>query len=211
MIVRPVLVAAQRRDRLDRRRPRHVFGQAIVMQLALAIVPGATSPPSGPRCRGLDRRRLRDPAGLDPQRRHRRDVRRAPAPDQAEHVAGPRGGRCCLRPARRCLLPRGAVGAQSGSMPTLRRWVDAGSHALHEWTGPDAVHDAGQPAGDPAGHGRGVPAFRWYDRELGRVLVANRPDDAAIIESRASTGRGLLADDGVSISNLSPATPPTPR
>jgi hypothetical protein len=48
----------------------------------------------------------------------------------------------------------------------------------------------------------GVPAFRWYDRELGRVLVANRPADATIIEERASTGSGLLADDGVSISNL---------
>ena len=47
-----------------------------------------------------------------------------------------------------------------------------------------------------------MPAFRWYDRELGRVLVANRPADAAIIEERASNGRGLLADDGVSVSNL---------
>ena len=28
------------------------------------------------------------------------------------------------------------------------------------------------------------------------------PQDAAIIEARASTGHGLLADDGVSISNL---------
>ncbi len=52
------------------------------------------------------------------------------------------------------------------------------------------------------GSADGVPAFRWYDRELGRVLVANRPEDASIIESRASTGQGLLADDGVSISNL---------
>ena len=32
--------------------------------------------------------------------------------------------------------------------------------------------------------------------------MANRPDDASIIESRASTGLGLLADGGVSISNL---------
>ena len=48
----------------------------------------------------------------------------------------------------------------------------------------------------------GVPAFRWYDRELGRVLIANRPDDAAIIEQRATTGAGLLADDGLALGNL---------
>jgi len=91
---------------------------------------------------------------------------------------------------------------QSGTMPTLRRWVDSGSHVLHEWT---VQLPCTTPASQQAilqGSAAGVPAFRWYDRELGRVLVANRPEDAAIIESRASTGRGLLADDGVSISNL---------
>jgi hypothetical protein len=33
-------------------------------------------------------------------------------------------------------------------------------------------------------------------------LIANRPDDAAIIEQRATTGAGLLADDGLAIGNL---------
>jgi uncharacterized membrane protein YvlD (DUF360 family) len=91
---------------------------------------------------------------------------------------------------------------QSGTMPTLRSWVDRGTHRLHRW-------DVQMPCTTPASqlgilHGTcsGVPAFRWYDRPLGRVLVANRPADAAIIEQRASTGRGLLADDGVSVSNL---------
>lgn len=91
---------------------------------------------------------------------------------------------------------------QSGTMPTLRRWVDIGSHAVHEWT---VQLPCTTPASQQAilqGSAAGVPAFRWYDRELGRVLVANRPEDAAIIESRASSGLGLLADDGVSISNL---------
>lgn len=91
---------------------------------------------------------------------------------------------------------------QSGTMPTLRRWVDSGSHAVHEWI---VQLPCTTPASQQAilqGSAAGVPAFRWYDRELGRVLVANRPEDAAIIESRASTGRGLLVDDGVSISNL---------
>ena len=92
---------------------------------------------------------------------------------------------------------------QSGSMPTLRRWVDAGLARRAR------VDSSSCPCTTPAsqqailmGTADGVPAFRWYDRDLGRVLVANRPEDAAIIESRASTGRGLLADDGISISNL---------
>jgi uncharacterized membrane protein YvlD (DUF360 family) len=91
---------------------------------------------------------------------------------------------------------------QSGSMPTLRRWTDEGRQGLHEWI---VQLPCTTPASQQAilmGTADGVPAFRWYDRELGRVLVANRPQDASIIEARASTGRGLLADDGVSISNL---------
>ena len=91
---------------------------------------------------------------------------------------------------------------QSGSMPTLRRWVDTGSHAAHEWL---VQLPCTTPASQQAilmGTADGVPAFRWYDRDLGRVLVANRPEDAAIIETRATTGLGLLADDGISISNL---------
>ena len=84
---------------------------------------------------------------------------------------------------------------QSGTMPTLRRWVDTGSHVLHEWT---VQMPCTTPASQQAilqGTAAGVPAFRWYDRELGRVLVSNRPKDAAIIESRVTTGLGLLADE----------------
>jgi uncharacterized membrane protein YvlD (DUF360 family) len=91
---------------------------------------------------------------------------------------------------------------QSGSMPTLRRWADEGRQGLHEWI---VQLPCTTPASQQAilmGSAAGVPAFRWYDRELGRVLVANRPQDASVIEARASTGRGLLADDGVSVSNL---------
>ncbi|MGZ4776975.1 MAG: phage holin family protein [Oryzihumus sp.] len=91
---------------------------------------------------------------------------------------------------------------RSGSMPHLRHWVDSGSHRLHEWT---VQLPCTTPASQQAilhGTAAGVPAFRWYDRTLGRLLVANRPADAAVIEARVSDGRGLLADGGVSVSNL---------
>ena len=72
------------------------------------------------------------------------------------------------------------------------------------------------PATTPASqmgilHGtiEGIPAFRWVDRAEGRVYVANKPADAAAIEAKHSDGRGLLVDDGVSVSNLFTGDAPT--
>ena len=90
---------------------------------------------------------------------------------------------------------------QSGAVPTVRRWLKQ-SHVLREWTPQMPCTTPASQLGILHGTVAGVPAFRWYDRELGRVVVANRPADAKIIEKRATTGRGLLADDGVSVSNL---------
>ncbi|WP_432875019.1 alkaline phosphatase family protein [Kribbella sp. CA-245084] len=90
----------------------------------------------------------------------------------------------------------------AATLPTMARWVRDDGYRLVEWT---PVLPPTTPASQLGIlHGRidGVPAFRWYDRALGRVLVANRTADAAEIERRASDGRGLLADGGVSISNL---------
>ena len=90
----------------------------------------------------------------------------------------------------------------AATLPTVGRWIRDGGYRLVEWT---PVLPPTTPASQLGIlHGRidGVPAFRWYDRALGRVLVANRAADAAEIERRASDGRGLLADGGVSISNL---------
>jgi uncharacterized membrane protein YvlD (DUF360 family) len=91
---------------------------------------------------------------------------------------------------------------QAGAVPTLRRWVTSGDYVLREWTVQLPCTTPASQLGILHGTVAGVPAFRWYDRELGRVLIANRPDDAAIIEQRATTGTGLLVDDGLSIGNL---------
>jgi uncharacterized membrane protein YvlD (DUF360 family) len=50
-----------------------------------------------------------------------------------------------------------------------------------------------------------VPAFRWYEKETGEVLVSNRPSGAAELQRRAvlrSGVPGLLAQDGASRGNL---------
>ena len=91
---------------------------------------------------------------------------------------------------------------QAGVLPTTSRWLSDGSHRMHEWRAQIPCTTPASQLGILHGNVADVPAFRWYDRDMGRVLVANRPADAAIIEERASDGRGLLADDGMSISNV---------
>ncbi|GAA1613208.1 phage holin family protein [Kribbella sancticallisti] len=89
----------------------------------------------------------------------------------------------------------------SGNLPHIGGWIRDGSHSMVGWhTGVPATTPASQAGILHGGSGQ-IPAFRWYEKETGRVMVTNRSRDAAEIEARMSTGRGLLADGGASISN----------
>ena len=98
---------------------------------------------------------------------------------------------------------------KAGNLPNLGRWVRTGTHTMVGWhTGMPATTPASQ-AGIMHGDATQVPAFRWYEKESRRLVVTNRPRDAADVERRISTGRGLLADGGVSISNVFSGDAPT--
>jgi uncharacterized membrane protein YvlD (DUF360 family) len=101
------------------------------------------------------------------------------------------------------------IAITAGTVPTLTRWVRSGSHELREWTPKLPATTPASQMGILHGVIDGIPAFRWYDRAKDRVLVANRPADAAVIEGDLTTGKGLLVDDGVSISNLFTGDAPT--
>ena len=98
---------------------------------------------------------------------------------------------------------------RAGNLPTISRWVRSGTHTWTEWRARVPSTTPVSQAGLLHGSNDGIPAFRWFDRAEGRLVVANRPEDAALIERRLSDGRGLLADDGVSISNLFSGDAPT--
>lgn len=93
-------------------------------------------------------------------------------------------------------------GVFAGTLPTLARWVRSGRYRMREWTPMLPATTPASQMGILHGTIEGIPAFRWVDRSSGRVFVANRPKDAADIEAAHSNGRGLLVDDGVSVSNL---------
>jgi Uncharacterized proteins of the AP superfamily len=91
---------------------------------------------------------------------------------------------------------------QAGNLPNLGRWLRTRSHRMTSWhTGLPATTPAAQ-AGILYGDTRNVPAFRWYEKQTGRLVVVSRPRDAADVERRLSTGDGLLRDGGTSISNV---------
>ena len=100
-------------------------------------------------------------------------------------------------------------GVRAGTLPTLSRWIRSGSHRMAEWRPKLPATTPASQMGILHGTIDGIPAFRWVDRAEGRVYVANKPADAAAIEARHSDGCGLLADDGVSVSNLFTGDAPT--
>lgn len=90
----------------------------------------------------------------------------------------------------------------SGNLPTIGQWIRDGSHSMVGWETGMPSTTPGSQAGILHGAAGQVPAFRWYEKDKARVLVTNRARDAAELEERISDGRGLLADGGVSISNV---------
>jgi uncharacterized membrane protein YvlD (DUF360 family) len=104
-------------------------------------------------------------------------------------------------------LARWAV--RCGNLPTLGRWLRSGSHVLVDWHAQLPATTPASQAGLLHGASEHVPAFRWYEKDNGALVVTNHPRDSALVESRMTNGRGLLADGGVSVSNVFSGDAPT--
>jgi len=91
---------------------------------------------------------------------------------------------------------------ESGHAPFLARLVAGGTHSLHRWECDLSSQTGAMQAGILLGDNHNMPAFRWYEKETGRIMVTNRPHDAADIEERQSTGTGLLVGGGASRANV---------
>jgi uncharacterized membrane protein YvlD (DUF360 family) len=91
---------------------------------------------------------------------------------------------------------------RDGSAPTMARWVAEQGYGLAEWE-PDLSSQTGaSQAGILLGSNEDIPAFRWVEKETGRLIACSAPDDCAEIERRHATGVGLLTNGGASRGNL---------
>ncbi|MER5509944.1 phage holin family protein [Streptomyces sp. NPDC002766] len=91
-----------------------------------------------------------------------------------------------------------------GIMPTVARWLGS-THRLTPWRTDWSSQTGASQLGILHGTNHDVPAFRWYDKDSGEVMVCNRPTSAAELQRRAVefTGdAGLLTLDGASRGNL---------
>jgi hypothetical protein len=91
---------------------------------------------------------------------------------------------------------------RAGRVPHLSSWMRSGRYRLSSWEALLPPTTPASQAGILHGNNDGIPAFRWYEKEDGRILVANHPEDAAVVATRISNGEGLLSNDGASVGNL---------
>ncbi|CAM5351908.1 phage holin family protein [Streptomyces griseorubiginosus] len=92
-----------------------------------------------------------------------------------------------------------------GLMPTVARWLERPTHRLTSWRTDWSSQTGASQLGILHGSNHDVPAFRWYEKDRGEVMVCNRPTSAVELQRRAverAGHGGLLAVDGASRGNL---------
>ncbi|WP_229703664.1 phage holin family protein [Streptomyces albiflavescens] len=94
-----------------------------------------------------------------------------------------------------------------GLMPTVAEWLGGRrpTHRLSAWRTDWSSQTGASQLGILHGSNHDVPAFRWYEKDSGEVMVCNRPSSAAELQRRAIeyTGDGgLLTVDAASRGNL---------
>ncbi|MFF2012102.1 phage holin family protein [Streptomyces sp. NPDC058195] len=167
---------------------------AVVVAAVMSAVASATSTALAVRDDNAYRRRL---SRLADRRRRR---------------SGADSGRC--GPPGTVFLQLDGVGhdvlahaAETGLMPTVAQWLadKEEGHRLTPWRTDWSSQTGASQLGILHGSNHDVPAFRWYEKETGDVMVSSRPASALELQRRAverTRDGGLLTLDGASRGNL---------
>ncbi|MEU6673155.1 phage holin family protein [Streptomyces sp. NPDC046853] len=167
---------------------------AVVVAAVMSAVASATGGALAVRDDDAYRRRL---YRLADRRRRRTEGQSGPVPPGTVFIQLDGVGHDVLRAA-----------ADNGLMPTIAGWLGHGgepSHRLTPWRTDWSSQTGASQLGILHGSNHDVPAFRWYEKDTGEVMVSNRPASAAELQRRAieRTGDGgLLTLDGASRGNL---------
>lgn len=168
---------------------------AVVVAAVMSAVASATGGALAVRDDDAYRRRLYRLA--DRKRRRLAESRTGPVPPGTVFMQLDGVGHDVLRTA-----------VDKGLMPTVAVWLGqegAPTHRLTPWRTDWSSQTGASQLGILHGSNHDVPAFRWYEKDTGEVMVSNRPASAVELQRRAieRTGDGgLLTLDGASRGNL---------
>ena len=90
----------------------------------------------------------------------------------------------------------------AGKTRTMRHWIESGSHTLVPWETDLSSQTSASQAGILHGNNSDIPAFRWFDKSEGRVLVSSNLKVLGPFENSHSDGNGLLADGGTARASM---------
>jgi uncharacterized membrane protein YvlD (DUF360 family) len=90
----------------------------------------------------------------------------------------------------------------AGVAPTLHRWIAEGSHVLTPWETDFSSQTSASQAGILHGNNNEIPAFRWFDKKQGRVVVSSNLKVLGPFEKAHSDGNGLLAHGGTARASM---------
>jgi uncharacterized membrane protein YvlD (DUF360 family) len=90
---------------------------------------------------------------------------------------------------------------RDGNAPEMARWLEQDTHSLVEWETDTSSQTGASQAGILLGDNHDIPAFRWVEKETGRMRACSNPGDCEHME-KGRAGNGLLAAGGASRGNL---------
>ncbi len=91
---------------------------------------------------------------------------------------------------------------KEGYMPTLKGWLDSGSHKLIGWETDFSAQTGAMQSGILIGNNDNIPAYRWWDRAQQRIVMTGNPKDAKVLEAQLSRRNGIASDGGTSRGNM---------
>lgn len=94
------------------------------------------------------------------------------------------------------------LAVSAGYLPTVARWLASGSHRVTPWRTDWSSQTGATQLAILHGSNHDVPAFRWFEKDGGRLMVCSRPATVAELERRHAERPGLLARSGASRGNL---------
>ena len=89
----------------------------------------------------------------------------------------------------------------------MARWLADDTHRFLEWETDLSSQTGASQAGIP-GSNENIPAFRWVEKEIGRIMACPRPTIAPS-SSGANAGTGSSATAARAAATSSPAKPTT--